>query len=56
MKNLLGLWQNFMDWYEDHAVKESPYSGINQYLANAFLPLVIVAFFTFFFTLFYFYG
>jgi hypothetical protein len=56
MKSLLGLWQNFMDWYGDHAAKESSWIDINEYLANAFLPLVIIAFFIFFFTLFYFYG
>jgi hypothetical protein len=65
MKKLSELWRSFMDWYGNyHVTNEEPFDffGIfwerypSKYKAYAFLPFVIVAFFIFFFTLFYFYG
>lgn len=50
------LWRHFMDWYGNFRAKESKYSHVNERLAFAFVPFVIVAFFVFFFVLFALYG
>ena len=45
-----------MDWYGNYRAKESKYSYVNERLAFAFVPFVIVAFFVVFFVLFALYG
>ena len=56
MKWLKEQWRLLMDWYGNYRAKESKYSYVNERLAFAFVPFVIVAFFVVFFVLFALYG
>lgn len=48
-------WHHLMDWYGDYQSRYYAYYE-GRYLSLAFLPLVIIAFFVFFFVLFALYG